>query len=100
MSDEENIKWYTGGVERGEFVTEKLTELISLLDSKNEQPLRDLLFNFYKEIKTSGSSVPYILSRMNISISNCLIDNHIILSKESSDLLKQILKMSQIRYGY
>lgn len=100
MSNEEHVKWFTGGVERGEVVTEKIAELIQLLDPEKGKPLRELLFDFHQEIKNGHQSIPFILSRMDIAVAKCLVDNGIVLTEDSSQLLKQILSMGQIRYGY
>lgn len=99
MADVEELKWYSGGAERGQIAMELISDLISRLDSGKEQPLRELLFGFYREIKAQESSVPYVMNQMNIELAQCMLDNGIVLSEENRKLMKQLQTLRYIRYG-
>lgn len=94
-------KWFASGIERGDEVIKIITELINDLSANpTNAPLEKTLLSYKDELEKKESSVPYILSRMNIAVSNTIIKNHITLSQGQSDELKRILKQSNSWYGY
>ncbi|KRN99413.1 bacteriocin immunity protein [Companilactobacillus kimchiensis] len=95
------LKWFSSGVSRSNSATEIITDLLANLngDVKTE-PLQKVLIDYKDELEKQESSIPYILSRMNIAISNIMSKNGITLSPQQSDLMKQLTSLSYIRYGY
>lgn len=94
-------KWFASGVERGDEVVKIITELLNELSGDPAKaPLVKVLLSYKGELEKKESSVPYILSRMNIAVSNTMLKNHITLSPNQSDELKKIMKQSNIYYGY
>lgn len=95
------VKWYSGGSERAEIALSEITTILGLIPadtSTNE--LRQLLFDYAQEINEGITAVPYILSRMSVSVSNCLTKNKITISSEASAHLKKLFALGEIRYGY
>lgn len=72
----------------------------SLSNDSKYQPLKMFFLVYRNELEVSGVSVPLILSRMNIELSNVLVENQLQLSEEQSKLLKKLRSLSNIRYGY
>ncbi|ASN62439.1 bacteriocin immunity protein [Latilactobacillus sakei] len=95
------LKWYSGGKDRGERANDIIGQLLLDLnhDPKNEH-LEAILINYQNEIKRKESSVPFILSRMNISIANTIRRDRLILTDFQEDKLKLLTALSNIRYGY
>ena len=52
------------------------------------------------ELIKKETSVPFILSRLNVDVSNAIRDNNIIMTDKESDILREIRQLSSIRYGY
>ncbi|MEG0286710.1 MAG: bacteriocin immunity protein [Vagococcus sp.] len=97
----EKLKWFSGGKDRSEQVVAIITDLLT--DLNNDQKTMSLqlvLTNYKNELIKKESSIPLILSRMNLDISNTIKKNNILLSSCQSDKLKKIISMSHIRYGY
>ncbi|MFD0897740.1 bacteriocin immunity protein [Loigolactobacillus binensis] len=94
------MKWYAGGTERGKQAVELLAELINHLNSDNELPLKQLLFQFHQEIAAQGQSIPYILSRMNVAIAKVMRENNIVVDADNETRLKALMALSEIRWGY
>lgn len=94
------LKWFDGGDERSNEAKKYLIELQQQLNKPEELRLKKLLEQYTIELSHQSSSVPFVLSRLNIDISHCLIHYPITLSKESEDLMKKLSSLSQIRYGY
>ena len=95
------IKWFSGGKERREAALPIFEELIASMEkNKKKEPLKALLVKYRQELKTSGTSTPFIFNQMNIELVKVMADNHIVLSKEQSDLFKALQQLSAIRYGY
>ncbi len=95
------LKWFSGGSERRSQAIAILDDLIQ--DIKYDQqfiPLKKLLISYKNELKNDGTSVPYILSRMNTEISHVLIEQKLCLSESQSDKIKKLREISNIRYGY
>lgn len=96
-----SIKWFSGGKERKNEAITILEGLIKDLDSETKNlPVQKVLSSYRKELIDEPSSIPFILSRMNIEISKVLVDNGIELSHSQSAKLKKLSSLSQIRYGY
>lgn len=95
------LKWFSGGKERSDQALALINELLKELDKNpNSQALQKLLANYQNELRKKERSVPFILSQMNIEISNLLKKETISLSDSQSNNLKQLMTLSNIRYGY
>lgn len=95
-----NLKWFSGGNERSKEAITCLKLLQKNLNDTTERPLKKILINYLSELENQSGSVPTILSRFNLEVSHCLLNNSIELSKEDKQLIKEISSLSQIRYGY
>ena len=88
------IKWFSGGKERREAALPIFEELIaSMANDRKKEPLKALLVKYRQELKTSGTSTPFIFNQMNIELVKVMADNQ-------SDLFKALQQLSAIRYGY
>jgi len=95
------LKWFSSGVARGDQAVIIIAELLGELNNNSSSlPLQKILIDYRDELEKKGSSVPYILSRMNIAVSNVTLKNGITLSKSQSNKLDQLAKLSYIYYGY
>jgi Enterocin A Immunity. len=94
-------KWFATGAERGDEVVKIITVLLDeLSNDPTKAPLEQVLLSYKTELEKRESSVPHILSRMNIAVANTMIQNHITLSQNQSDELKKAMNQSHIMYGY
>ena len=95
------LKWFAGGSERR---CEAMMIIDHLLeDIKNEPqltPLKNQLVIYKRRLRDDGTSVPFILSQMNVDISRVLIDNKLMLSESQARQIKKLRELSAIRYGY
>ena len=95
------LKWFAGGSERR---CEAMTIIDHLLeDIKDEHqltPLKNQLVIYKRRLRDDGTSVPFILSQMNVDISRVLIDNKLGLSESQAKQIKKLRELSAIRYGY
>ncbi|WP_195215842.1 bacteriocin immunity protein [Streptococcus oralis] len=95
------LKWFAGGSERR---CEAMTIIDHLLeDIKDEHqltPLKNQLVIYKRRLRDDGTSVPFILSQMNVDISRVLIDNKLGLSESQAEQIKKLRELSVIRYGY
>ena len=95
------LKWFAGGSERR---CEALTIINHLLedikDTPQLTPLKNQLVIYKRRLKDDGTSIPFILSQMNVDISRVLIDNKLMLSESQADQIKKLRELSAIRYGY
>ncbi|MGY3765491.1 bacteriocin immunity protein [Vagococcus vulneris] len=96
------IKWFSGGNERKAAalslivtIQEELTE-----NTVGERKLKALLSRFYNDLMSGTQSVPLTLSRLNISVADCLLQYHVVLSADNAERMEKLTKLSQIRYGY
>lgn len=95
------LTWFASGKDRGDEAISIIDNLLNDIDNDTtRQPLQEVLIEFKDELEKRESAVPYILSRMNISISNALHKNKISLTKEQQAKLQQLTQLSNIRYGY
>lgn len=95
------LTWFAGGKDRGDEAISIIDDLLNSLNTDaSRQPLQEVLIEFKDELEKRESAVPYILSRMNISISNALHKNEISLTEEQQSKLQKLTQLSNIRYGY
>ena len=59
-----------------------------------------MLLSYREELIKEPSSIPFILSRMNIEVSKVLVDNGVELTASQSEKIKELSHLSNIRYGY
>ena len=95
------LKWFAGGSERR---CEAMTIIEHLLEDIKDTPqlipLKNQLVIYKRRLRDDGTSVPFILSQMNVDISRALIDNKLILSESQANQIKKLIELSAIRYGY
>ena len=95
------LKWFAGGSERR---CEAMTIIDHLLEDIKDAPqltsLKNLLVSYKRRLEDDGTSIPFILSQMNVDISRVLIDNKLIFSENQSEQIKKLRELSAIRYGY
>ncbi|WP_416353411.1 bacteriocin immunity protein [Agrilactobacillus fermenti] len=92
------VKWYAGGNDRSNQAIQ-LTD--TLLTETNEQPaLRQVLIKYKTELRQQSTSIPFILSRMNIALSKATQKDSLALSATQSATLKKLTDLANIRYGY
>ncbi|WP_247918004.1 bacteriocin immunity protein [Streptococcus oralis] len=95
------LKWFAGGRERR---CEAMTIIDHLLedikDTPQLAPLKNQLVIYKRRLRDDGTSVPFILSQMNVDISRVLIDNKLCLSESQTEQIKKLRELSAIRYGY
>ena len=95
------LKWFAGGSERrceAMMIIDHLLEDIK--DEPQLTPLKNQLVIYKRRLRDDGTSVPFILSQMNVDISRVLIDNKLSLSESQSEQIKKLRELSAIRYGY
>ena len=94
------LKWFAGGSERR---CEAMTVIDYLLEdikaAPQLAPLKNQLVSYKRRLKDDGTSVPFILSQMNVDISRVLIDNKLTLSESQAEQIKKLRELSAIRYG-
>ena len=95
------LKWFAGGSERR---CEAMTIIDYLLEDIKAAPqlgpLQNQLVIYKKRLEDDGTSVPFILSQMNVDLSRVLIDNKLGLSESQAKQIKKLRELSAIRYGY
>ena len=95
------LNWFSGGKERSNQALTLITEILRELDTdQNSQALQKVLANYQNELRKEERPIPFILSQMNVEISNILNKKAISLSNTQAKKLKQLLTLSYIRYGY
>lgn len=95
------LNWFSGGKERSNQALALITEILRELDTdQNSQALQKVLANYQNESRKEERPIPFILSQMNVEISNILNKKAISLSTKQAKKLKQLLTLSYIRYGY
>ncbi len=95
------LKWFAGGSERrceAMTIIDYLVEDIK--DTPQLTPLKNQLVIYKRRLKNDGTSIPFILSQMNVDISRVLIDNKLMLSESQAEQIKKLRELSTIRYGY
>ena len=95
------LKWFAGGSERR---CEAMTIIDHLLedikDTPQLTPLKNQLLIYKRRLRDDGTSVPFILSQMNVDLSRVLIENKLGLSESQARQIKKLRELSAIRYGY
>lgn len=95
------LKWFAGGSERR---CEAMTIIDHLLEDIKDEPqltpLKNQLVIYKRRLRDDGTSVPFILSQMNVDISRVLIDNKLGLSESQAEQIKKLRELSAIHYGY
>ena len=95
------LKWFAGGSERR---CEAMTIIDHLLEDIKDEPqltpLKNQLVIYKRRLRDDGTSVPFILSQMNVDISRVLIENKLGLSESQAKQIKKLRELSAIRYGY
>ena len=95
------LNWFSGGKERSNQALALITEILRELDTdQNSQALQKVLANYQNELRKEERPIPFILSQMNVEISNILNKKAISLSNTQAKKFKQLLTLSYIRYGY
>ena len=95
------LKWFAGGSERrceAMTIIDYLVEDIK--DTPQLTPLKNQLVIYKRRLKNDGTSIPFILSQMNVDISRVLIDNKLTLSESQAEQIKKLRELSAICYGY
>ena len=82
------VKWFSGGVERGNQAVQIINELLNDDKIISDSPLEITLKKYRIELQQKESSIPFILSRMNLDISKILRSDPNQLSKEQTNKLK------------
>lgn len=95
------LKWFSGGMERRQEALALLDELIQTLACDTHlAPLKEVLISYECQLRNGGTSIPYVLSQMNVAISQVLIKHALYLSASQSNQIKKLRELSNIRYGY
>lgn len=94
------MKWYSGGHDRREEALVLIAELVSTTTTTEQEALKIILIKFYQELIEQDQSIPFILSRMNLELSNTIRKNSILLTENQSSKVKKLTSLSAIRYGY
>lgn len=95
------LKWFAGGSERrceAMMIIDHLLEDIK--DEPQLTPLKNQLVIYKRRLRDDGTSVPFILSQMNVDLSRVLIENKLGLSESQAKQIKKLRELSAIRYGY
>ena len=95
------LKWFAGGSERrceAMMIIDHLLEDIK--DEPQLTPLKNQLVIYKRRLRDDGTSVPFILSQMNVDLSRVLIENKLSLSESQAEQIKKLRELSVIRYGY
>lgn len=96
-----NLSWFSGGDDRRKKAETLIRELIDDLEiDLGSQSLRAVLTSNLGNLQSEGTSTPLLLSRMNLEIVNVIKKDGISLDEGSSEKLKELITISNIRYGY
>jgi hypothetical protein len=96
-----NLKWFSGGEDRRKRAEVIITELLDDLDiNLGNESLRKVLGSYLRKLKNEETSFPLVLSCMNIEISNAIKKDGVSLNENQSKKLKELMSISNIRYGY
>ena len=89
------INWFSGGKERRD---EAITIVDDLLSNLTNPDLKKVLLSYREELKKQEIATPLILSRMNLALSQKLIEKNIRLPEAQSNQLKRLRNLLNIRY--
>lgn len=96
-----NLKWFAGGSERSHEAIVIIDQLLQDIDDRPQLvPLKKRLVIFKTQLRDGGTSVPFVLSQMNVAIADVLIEHKLHLSESQSKQIKKLRDLSNIRYGY
>ena len=96
-----NLKWFARGSERSHEAIVIINQLLQDIDDTPQlAPLKKHLVIFKAQLKDGGTSVPFVLSQMNVAIADVLIEHKLHLSESQSKQIKKLRDLSNIRYGY
>ncbi|ANZ99334.1 hypothetical protein BFC22_04090 [Carnobacterium divergens] len=96
-----HLNWFSGGNERGKQAETIITDLLDgLKKNTGNKALQQVLESYLEELEQKNTSVPLILSRMNLDISKAITIDGVPLSDYQSKKLKTLTSISNIRYGY
>lgn len=96
-----HLNWFSGGNERGKQAETIITDLLDgLKTNTGNKALQQVLESYLEELEQKNTSVPLILSRMNLDISKAITIDGVPLSDYQSKKLKTLTSISNIRYGY
>lgn len=96
-----NLKWFAGGSERSHEAIVIIDQLLQDIDDRPQlAPLKKHLVIFKAQLRDGGTSVPFVLSQMNVDLARVLIKNKLHLSESQSKQIKKLRDLSNIRYGY
>ena len=96
-----NLKWFAGGSERSHESIVIINQLLQDIDDRPQlAPLKKHLVIFKAQLRDGGTSVPFVLSQMNVAIAGVLIEHKLHLSESQSKQIKKLRDLSNIRYGY
>ena len=95
------LNWFSGGTDPSDQAETIIRDLLNHLTSElSTAPLQKVLTSYLKELERKDTSVPLILSRMNLDIAKTIRNNKINLTEFQSQKLKELTNLSSIRYGY
>ena len=95
------LKWFAGGTDRAAQAIKIIDDLRHELNGAAENTVvQNALLKYRRELVAKESSVPFVLSRMNLEVSNAMIKSGLTLSADQSRKLKQLTALANIRYGY
>ncbi|RHE87369.1 bacteriocin immunity protein [Streptococcus anginosus] len=89
------INWFSGGKERRD---DAITIVDDLLSNLTNPDLKKVLLSYREELKKQEIATPFILSRMNLALSQKLIEKNIRLPEAQSNQLKRLRNLLNIRY--
>lgn len=97
----DKVKWFSGGNDRSEQAVALISELLTELNRElKNDPLKQVLNSYVIELEEKQFSVPFILSWMNLEISNTLKREEILLTTAQSEKMKELISLLTIRYSY
>ncbi|EUJ38026.1 hypothetical protein [Brochothrix campestris] len=93
------VHWYASGAERATEAELLITKLIASLDFQTAQPLITVLESGRNELTQPTQSLTLILSRLQLSIAQCLLKHPLVLDPSTQVLFTELTALSAIRYG-
>lgn len=99
FNNTKSTKWYSTGHDRVIIATGLMLDVVKDLDPIKDAPFRALIKRYYDELIRNESGRPdYVFMRFGIEASKCLRENGIVLSKENSKRVNDIIKLATVRY--
>ncbi|WP_179395285.1 helix-turn-helix domain-containing protein [Lacticaseibacillus absianus] len=96
-AEDKEVKWYAGGSERAKLAIAKLTEIMAALPP-TQASLRALLQTYYDLLMAQGTSVPYVLTTMNLEAAGLMHKQGFLLPPVAEARYKELMRLSNIRY--